>query len=159
MLKKQLKSLKSMVFYFVTYIRYVRKFRAIGKNLRFRNISVRGNPEAITVGSDVNLEDTLFNCAMGYSEISIGNGVFFGHRVMLLARKHDYNQRGIKRQESISGNKIVVEDGVWIGSGAIILTGVKIGRNSVIGAGAVVTKDVKSNSLYAGNPARFIKNL
>ena len=50
-------------------------------------------------------------------------------------------------------------DNVWIGSGAIILGGVTIGKNSVIGAGTVVTKDVPANSLVVGNPGRVIRTL
>ena len=52
--------------------------------------------------------------------------------------------------------KLVIEDDCWIGCGAIILTGVKIGRGAIIGAGSVVTKDVKPYSIVLGNPAKKI---
>ena len=52
---------------------------------------------------------------------------------------------------------VIIEDNVWIGINSIILKGVRIGRNSVIGAGSVVTKDIPSNCVAAGNPARVIK--
>ncbi len=48
---------------------------------------------------------------------------------------------------------------VWIGSGAIVLPGVTIGDNSIVGAGSVVTKNVEPNSVVAGNPAKFIKSI
>jgi acetyltransferase-like isoleucine patch superfamily enzyme len=54
---------------------------------------------------------------------------------------------------------MVIEDDVWIGAGAIILPGVRIGRHSVIAAGSVVTKSVDAYSVYAGNPARKIKEI
>ena len=54
--------------------------------------------------------------------------------------------------------KIIIEDDVWVGLGSILLSGVKIGEGSIIAAGSVVTKDVESYSIYAGNPARKIKN-
>ena len=54
---------------------------------------------------------------------------------------------------------IIIEDNVWIASGTIISAGVKIAKNSVIGANSVVVKDVESNSFYAGNPAKKIKAL
>jgi len=54
---------------------------------------------------------------------------------------------------------VVFEDNVWIGDSAIICKGVRIGKNSIIGAGAVVTKDVPPNSIFAGNPAILVKKL
>ena len=57
------------------------------------------------------------------------------------------------------GKPINVEDNVWIGGGAIILGGVTIGKNSVIGAGTVVTKDVPANSVVVGNPGRVVRTL
>ena len=47
----------------------------------------------------------------------------------------------------------------WVGAGATILPGVTVGENAVVGAGSVVTKDVAANTIVAGNPARFIKNV
>ena len=52
---------------------------------------------------------------------------------------------------------IIIEDDVWIGTGAIILKGVTVGEGAIIAAGAVVTKDVPPYSIYGGNPASFIK--
>jgi maltose O-acetyltransferase len=57
------------------------------------------------------------------------------------------------------GYPITIGDNVWIGGGAIICPGVSIGDNAVIAAGSVVTKDVKSNVLVGGNPAKFIKSI
>jgi len=54
---------------------------------------------------------------------------------------------------------IVIEDNVWIGYGAILLPGVKIGRNAVVGAGAVVSRNVPANTIVAGNPARVIREI
>jgi len=51
----------------------------------------------------------------------------------------------------------VIEDGVWIAAGVTILRGVRIGKNSIVGAGAVVTRDIPSNQIWGGVPARFIK--
>jgi len=55
--------------------------------------------------------------------------------------------------------EVVIEDNVWIGDSAIICKGVTIGKNSIIGAGAVVTKDVPKNCVFAGNPAKLVKSL
>ena len=55
------------------------------------------------------------------------------------------------------GSDIVVEDGAWIGAGCILLPGVTVGRNAVVGAGSVVTKDVPADAVAAGNPATVIR--
>ena len=55
--------------------------------------------------------------------------------------------------------RVVIKDNVWIGDSGIICKGVTIGNNSIIGAGAVVTKNVPPNSVFAGNPAQLVKEL
>jgi maltose O-acetyltransferase len=54
---------------------------------------------------------------------------------------------------------IVVEDNVWIGGGAILLPGIRVGRNAVVGAGAVVTHDAEADTVVVGNPARAIRKI
>jgi len=66
-------------------------------------------------------------------------------------RDVDYNWKGLNQ-------KIIIEDDVWIGVGSIVLSGVTIGIGSIIAAGSVVTKDVEPYSIYAGNPAKKIRN-
>jgi maltose O-acetyltransferase len=53
----------------------------------------------------------------------------------------------------------VIENGAWVGSGVIILKGVRIGQNAVVGAGSVVTRDVEANTVAAGNPAKTVRRL
>ena len=67
---------------------------------------------------------------------------------------HDMNPY---KRADIHPKPIHIGKRVWIGSGAIVLPGVTIGDNSVIGAGSVVTKDVPADCVYAGNPAKLIK--
>lgn len=62
-----------------------------------------------------------------------------------------------EKKEAWSKGKIVVEDDVWIGMGAMVLSGVRVGKGSVIAAGSVVTKSIPPYSIVAGNPARIIK--
>jgi maltose O-acetyltransferase len=54
---------------------------------------------------------------------------------------------------------IVIEENVWIGGSAILLPGVTVGRNAVVGAGAVVTRNVPANTVVVGNPARVIREI
>jgi acetyltransferase-like isoleucine patch superfamily enzyme len=59
----------------------------------------------------------------------------------------------------IKTKPVIIEDDVWIGMGAVILKGVRIGKGSVVAAGAIVTKDVPPNSIVAGNPAQVVKQI
>ena len=100
-----------------------------------------------------------FNCVfLDVCPIRIGFNVQVGSNVQFLTPAHPLNP--VDRAECWeAGAPITVEDNVWIGGGAIILGGVTIGENSVIGAGTVVTKDVPANSLVVGNPGRVIRTL
>ncbi|MDT4289248.1 acyltransferase [Methylomonas sp. MO1] len=66
------------------------------------------------------------------------------------------NRRFNKSSDNVKCAPVVIEDNVFLGAGSKIMKGVRIGRNSVIGAGAVVAKDIPSNSIAVGNPARVI---
>ncbi|MHA2231945.1 MAG: acyltransferase, partial [Candidatus Hodarchaeales archaeon] len=109
------------------------------------------------MGNRVSLNNAILNVSSGH--ITIGNHVFFGHDVMLVTGTHDYRKVGAERMEAWikSGRDIIIEDGVFIGSGAIILGNVRIGRNAVVGAGSIVNKDVEPNTLVAGVPAKYIR--
>lgn len=113
----------------------------------------------IFLGSDIVLVDGLLNAGDNGGTITIDDHVFFGHRVMVLARGHDYRQLNNDRQASLVEGPIHIKEGAWIGSGAIVLRGVTIGRHSVVGAGSVVTRDVGDFEIVAGNPARSIKKI
>ncbi len=82
-------------------------------------------------------------------DVVIGEYVEIAPNVSLFT--HDSSVLPVKK------SPIVIDDHVYIGTGAIILCGVKIGKNSVIGAGSVVTKDVKPNTIVVGVPAKVIK--
>lgn len=100
------------------------------------------------------------NCFLDCSnaDITIGNYVGIAFNVKMYTTNHDYTSAK-KRTGSIIGKKIVIEDGAWIGGGSIICPGVRIGRGGVIAAGSVVVSDCLANCLYAGNPAKKIKEL
>ena len=90
--------------------------------------------------------------------VRIGNHAMIGPNVQIYTAAHD-----IQAETRIQGwevaKAIEIEENVWIGGGAIILPGVSIGRNSVVGAGSVVTRSVPSNTVVAGNPARVIRKI
>ena len=88
--------------------------------------------------------------------VTIGDGCQIGHNVVFATLNHFMEPE--KRKMSYSA-PIVLGKNVWVGSNATILQGVTIGDNSVIGAGAVVTKDVPANTVVGGVPAKFIKSI
>lgn len=88
--------------------------------------------------------------------ITIGNNVMLGPRVNLFTAGHPIDA-DVRISDLEFGLPIVIEDKVWIGGNATILPGVTVGENSIVAAGAVVTKDVPANSVVGGNPARLIR--
>ena len=102
-------------------------------------------------------EETIMR---GQGGIRIGDDVLLAPRVQVLAVNHVFTDptRPIMMQ-GITAQGIAVEDGCWIGAGAIILDGVTVGRGSCVGAGSVVTKSIPPHSLAVGVPARVIRNL
>jgi len=107
-------------------------------------------------------KDTLVNSEISFGcpkdKIIIGDYVQIGPRVLFETVNHDVHYSPGKRRKT-STKPIVVEDGVWIGAGVIVLQGVTLGEGSVIAAGAVVTKDVPRLKVVGGVPARIIKDV
>lgn len=90
--------------------------------------------------------------------ITIGNGVRIAPLVMIFARNHNFADTDIPiYQQGITASPIIIEDDVWVAGKVMITAGVRIGRGSVIGAGAVVTKDIPPWSVAVGVPAQVIK--
>lgn len=105
----------------------------------------------------------MSNCAIvSKVSVTIGSNVRIGGSTKIYDTDfHSLNLelRISKFDNDINSKPIIIEDGVFIGGHSIILKGVTIGERSVIGAGSVVTKNVPSNEIWAGNPAKFIKKL
>lgn len=91
--------------------------------------------------------------------ISIGKNVLFAGYVHITDHSHGYEDLSLSiiKQPLISKGPVVIEDDCWLGFGCEILSGVHIGRHSIVAARAVVTKDVPPYSIVAGNPAKLIK--
>ncbi len=108
----------------------------------------------ITIGNDVFINaDCKFQDQGG---ITIDDGALIGHSVVLATLNHDMDPE--KRQQ-LHPAPIHIGKRVWIGANATVTAGVTIGDNSVVAAGAVVTKDVPANVVVAGVPARIIKEI
>lgn len=91
-------------------------------------------------------------------DITIGNNVFFGPRVGLYTAGHPIDAE-VRNSLLEYGKKITIGNNVWIGGNVVVNPGVTIGDNVVIGSGAVVTKDIPSNVIAAGNPCRVIREI
>lgn len=103
------------------------------------------------------------NCRIGMGNtvigpVNIGNSVIFAQNVVLSGLNHSYEDVSIPiKDQPVTAREIVIEDEVWIGANATIVSGVTIGKHSVVAAGSVVTKSVPPFSIVAGNPAKLIK--
>jgi len=96
--------------------------------------------------------------ALDVGRITIGDDVQIGPNVQLLTAGHPLDPSARLRKEEW-GKPIIIGDNVWLGGGVIVCPGVSIGANTVVGAGAVVTRDLPANVLAVGNPARVLRQL
>lgn len=106
------------------------------------------------VNSFINYDCIMLNNAM----IKLGDNVLVGPKVSFYTAMHPIDAKQ-REQWLIYAKPITVEDNVWIGGSATILGGVTIGKNAIVGAGAVVTKDVEPNTIVVGNPARVLRKI
>lgn len=108
--------------------------------------------ERIKIGKNVFINSNLL--AMARGGIRIEDNVQIAANVQLITNNHDMYDRLI-----LLCKPIVIREGAWIGAGATILPGIEVGKHAVIGAGAVVTKDVPDYAVVVGNPAKVIRTL
>ena len=111
-----------------------------------------------TVGKNCKISSHTFIC----EGVHIGDNVFVGHNVTFINDKHPRAANPDGTMQTESDWKVVetfLEDGVSIGSSSTILCGITIGKNAIVGAGAVVTKDVPANTIVAGVPAKIIRKI
>lgn len=136
-----------------------RKYRKlkIGKNSKV-NLGVNINrPENMEIGDNTYINGGIFSIGSN-SRITIGNDCLISYDVFFRTFSHNYldSEQLIRRQGEWEKD-IVVGNDVWIGYGAKIMPGVRLNDGCVVGAGAVVTKDVDAYTVVAGIPARMIK--
>ena len=135
----------------------------IGNNSTFGRNTIFWAPNKMTIGNNVYIGKF---CTI-QADIEMGNNIEIANNVGLIGRyDHDYTKVGVSIKDApwigdsnydFKGKnlKIVIEDDVWIGYGSVVFTGVRVGRGAIIAAGSIVTKDVPSYAIVAGNPAKI----
>ena len=134
------------------------KYSDSGINGKCR-IEVRDNG-ILTIGNSVGMSDVTITC---HEKIDIGNNILLGVGTQI----RDTDNHSLNPQDRLRGldwvNKktspIVIKDNVFIGAYSFVLKGVTVGKNAIVGAGSVVTKDIPDNEIWAGNPAKFIRKI
>tara|TARA_Y100000588_G_scaffold373868_2_gene448235 strand:- start:5023 stop:5508 length:486 start_codon:yes stop_codon:yes gene_type:complete len=152
------------------------KLKAIGQNVRFEDDVRLLHPERISIGDDVMFMYGVYLSPAGseitigsnthfapygvlYGPLTIGDNVAVAAHVVFASIGHGYDRTDIPMVEQPAQKKeIVIEDDVWIGANAVVIGGVTVGTGSIVGAGAVVTKDVPPFSVVGGTPAEVIRN-
>ncbi len=148
----------------VKILKLVRLFRSFiaskcfdlhGINLNIERGADFGNGEGISIGDNSGLG---VDCVVR-GPLEIGNDVMMGRWVNIMTNSHDTARTDIpmNKQGNKPKRKVIIDSDVWIGNRVIILPGVKIGKGSIVGAGAVVTKDVPEYAVVGGVPAKIIK--
>jgi len=145
----------------------------LGKNFRMNN-NCQSNPAGgngrcilfvdenatLKIGDNVGISQTAL---IASDDISIGNYVKIGGGTFVYTSDFHSLDPAIRRSsEDMASRKhapVIIKDNAFIGAHCIILKGVTIGENVIVGAGSVVTKSIPDNEIWAGNPAKFIKNL
>src|ERR1044071_932620 len=141
---------KSGLFPFYTIkVFFLRVFGAkVGKGVHIKPFVTIKYPWFLTMGDFVWIGENVW--IDNLADVSIGNNVCLSQGAILLTGNHDYSKPGF----DLLLKKIVIEDGVWIGAGAIVCPGVICKNHSVLMVASVATKDLEQYCVYGGNPAK-----
>jgi acetyltransferase-like isoleucine patch superfamily enzyme len=119
-------------------------------------VRITSNEGFVHIGSDCSIQ--TFCTISGLGGIRIGNGVRIAARSGIVAAQHVIDRKDIPiHEQGMRSRGIQIDDDVWIGMNCSILDGVHIGKGAVIGAGAVVTKDIPPYAIAGGVPAKVIR--
>ena len=125
-----------------------------GPNVDFEPHMIIRNPRNVSIGEGCSFGSFVILDA--HDRVTIGKNCMFAVKVTISTATHDYTLEPMN-QKTIT-KPVIIEDGVWLGVGATVLPGVRIGRGAVVGAHALVTKDVPPNVIVVGVPARVVKS-
>ena len=181
-----LKRLINLITAVTNYLRWRWRFYYFGWRSRLAQPDMLTNVQAISIGKKVQIRkgarieavgecngitpkikigdgtaiQNYFHCGAAES-VTIGKDVLISSRVYITDHDHDFTNPelpAVKSPDLITA-PVVIEDGVWLGEGCVVLKGVTIGKRAVVGANAVVTKNVPPFTVVAGVPAKVIKKI
>lgn len=138
---------------------YMRKFLGFFYHLHLKTKKKTLKRMGVKIGENTIIYTSMFNFDTFFpSLIEIGSNCIICKRTLLVT--HDYSKNfPTEGLTTMTKGKVVIGDNTFIGMGCIILPGVEIGKNVIVGAGSVVTKSVPDNSVVGGNPAQVICSL
>jgi len=117
---------------------------------------ITNRPENISIGSRVFIGKRVILDA--YGKISIGDDCSIAADCKIISGNHNISDINTPiNKQGYQINNVIIEENVWLGFNVLVMPGVHIGSGSVVGAGAVVTKNFPKNSIIAGNPAKLLK--
>jgi acetyltransferase-like isoleucine patch superfamily enzyme len=143
--------------YMVLFNKFKFHFKAYGKNCYCCGLNCFFKPNSVLLGDYVFIGRDCYI----YANCSIGNYTMIASKVSIVGGDHRFDIAGVPMyfcgRAGLNKLKTEIGDDVWIGQGAIILAGIKIGEGAIVGAGSVVTKDIPPYAIVAGNPAKLLK--
>jgi len=143
----------------------IEKFKYFGEGAEFRPGAYAEACSKISIGKNVVIRPNTFLFAdptQGGGFIIIQDNVLIGPGVHIYTNNHEFSNPNIDISDQgypapTEDDSVILKKGCWVGANSVILPGVTVGLNSVVGAGAVVTKDIPDFTLAVGNPARIKK--
>lgn len=125
-----------------------------GRNVKIWDFVHIDKPSKLVIGNNVSINRGCILNAGG--SIKIGNNVLIGPNVIIYSQNHRYKKNLPVSEQGYEYKEVIIKNNVWIGAGCIILPGVTINENSVIGAGSTVSKDIPVGHIYYANVAKPI---
>lgn len=140
------------------YIYLKNSAESVGQNVSIQPGVYLLNIGKLRLGNNVSIHPMCYLDAGG--GIEIGNEVSIAHSSTILSTNHGWSDSHLAiKYNDVTLDKVKINNDVWIGCAVRILAGVEIGRRTIVAAGAVVNKDVQSNTIVGGVPAKFIKSI
>lgn len=139
----------------VWYVAKVLNLMPYDKRSKIEYSVYLSNAKGISFGTNCRINENVF-----IQQAVIGNNVLIAPNVAILSVSHNHENIDIPivDQGDTEPNPPIIEDGVWLGRNVVVMPGIRIGAGAIVGAGAVVTKDIPPYVIAGGVPARIIKS-
>lgn len=149
----KLRSYKNKILKEYQLFKYAKKNNCnLGENLNFT-----GNLKNLKIGTNTTINGYA-NFRFSKGTIKIGSNCLLARNITIITQAYELDKEKEVTSKNMFHKDVTIGDGVWIGSNVTIMPGVKIGNYSVIGAGSILTKNVNEFEVWAGNPAKKIRD-